>query len=116
MRLIAMDCDGTVSISSGPVQLQDVLALAQTDRVFVIGNRALATLTGLPNAGALRGLDVSGLEYPGGKSQALADWREAYPGMDDYIVVDDQPGQFHGGWPGWHFYLPGAFNAVVLKK
>jgi hypothetical protein len=116
MRLIAVDCDGTVSISSGCVQLQDVLALAQTDRVFVIGNRALAALTGLPNAGALLGLDVSGLEYPGGKTQALADWQAAFPGMDDYIVVDDQPGQYRGGWPGWHFYLPGAFNVMVLGK
>jgi hypothetical protein len=115
MRLIAVDCDGTVNISNGPVSVKDVMALVQTDKVFVIGNKALAQLTGLPNAGALRGMMVSGLDYPGGKSQALRDWKQAFPGMDEYVVVDDSPAQYQEGWDGWTFYLPAQFNREVLR-
>lgn len=112
--LMALDCDGTVAISGGPVSMEVVAEMARKHHVFVVGNKALAQITGLPCSGAIKGLICSGLEYPGGKSQALKDWAELFPQYKMRFVIDDNPAQYEKGWEGWQFFSPQDFIAKVV--
>jgi len=93
--------------------METVALMARNHHVFVIGNKALAQATGLPCSGSIKGLICSGLEYPGGKSQALRDWAELFPQYKVRMVVDDNPAQYEGGWDGWEFFSPEKFMARV---
>lgn len=95
--LVAMDCDGTVDISGGPIPVRLVTDLARRHVVFVIGNPTLAQRTGLPG------------DQTGGKSATLERWKFLHPGLDRYIVVDDTPTQYEQGFRGWEFMLPTEF-------
>lgn len=88
--------------------------LCRDHHVFIVGNKALATLMGAPNAGIMKGLLVSGLDYPGGKSQCLKDWAEMFPQYKMRIVIDDTPAQYLGGWDGWAFFTPTEFMQKVV--
>jgi hypothetical protein len=112
--LIALDCDGTVQIANGPIPMDVVAKLYREHQVFIIGNKALAQLTGAPNAGFHKGLLCSGLEYPGGKSQALRDWAKLYPQFKIRMVIDDNPAQYLDGWEGWQFFSPQEFLDKVV--
>jgi len=97
--VIAMDCDGTVDVSAGPIPLDMVRALAQRHTVFCIGSRTLVNFVSLPWD-----------QHPT-KSAALARWR-LVP-ADRYIVVDDTPAQYSTGWAGWEFFDPLTFRDKV---
>jgi hypothetical protein len=104
MRVIAMDCDGTVDISNGPIPLQLVVDLAKTDIVFVIGNRILADRTGLLWD-----------QHPT-KSDALKRWKENHPEASEFLVVDDNPMQYPWGWSDWKWYFPDEFLKLLNRE
>lgn len=99
--LIAWDCDGTVDISAGPIPLALVRELCEKHICFCIGARTLTNFISIPWD-----------QYPT-KSVALARWKRTYPGLDRYIVVDDTPSQYDGGWEGWEFFSPEEFLKEV---
>lgn len=109
--LVAIDCDGTVEISGGPVtlmQLRNWQVLGH--RVLVIGNVVLQHygFEGVRDQAGPR----SGLEY--GKSRALREWSTAFPGHDRYLVVDDNPAQYAEGIPApWELLSPSAFMGIL---
>ena len=112
--LIALDCDGTVAIAGGPLSMEIVGKLFREHHVFIIGNKALAQQAGAPNAGIIKGLLCSGLDYPGGKSQALKDWAVLFPQYKLRFIIDDTPAQYLGGWDGWAFFTPQEFIEKVV--
>jgi hypothetical protein len=98
--VIAMDCDGTVDISAGPVPLEAVRKLAEKYIMFCIGAQTLVNFVSIP------------WDQAGGKSAALVRWKQ-YVSADRYIVVDDNPAQYQG-WDGWEFYSPQEFKDKIL--
>ncbi|MCI4357368.1 MAG: hypothetical protein L3K18_09605 [Thermoplasmata archaeon] len=96
--LIAVDCDGTVDVSGGPVPLELLKKLSERHTLFIIGNPWLAQhLPGIVP------------DQVGGKSATLKRWKAERPKHDRYIVVDDMPHQYEQGWEGWEFFTPVQF-------
>lgn len=109
--LIAIDCDGCIETpdSAGPIKLSQLIELSKHHHLFIIGDSKLKKHIDLTLSGAVIGIpSLSGISYPLGKSQALRDWKRAFPDYVKYIVVDDNKTQYQG-WDGWEFILPEDF-------
>lgn len=108
--LIAMDCDGTIEGRGGPVPVMLVNKVAFTPghRIVRIGDHVCAVLFPyMEGPEDEHGLPVSGIGY--GKSRYLAELKEKYPTYQQYLVVDDEPSQYSGGWVGWTMMSPQQF-------
>ncbi len=98
-KLFAFDRDSTTENSGGPVKLQTIRNLKEQGHVVVgIGNILLDAEVGIPS-GRL------GLT----KQDSLKQLREAYPRLEDYLVIDDDPSVVAEGWT--HF-SPQEFAAI----
>jgi hypothetical protein len=102
---IALDCDGTcwAGTPPGPISRDLVERLVAAGHVVkMIGNPDRSRQSGFP---VLRPDDRS-------KSLALRQFKESMR-ADRYLVVDDTPGQYPEGWPGWEFLSPQEFLRLV---
>lgn len=101
--ILAIDTDGTLEISKGPVPLSLVRMIATRFPVYAIGNQSCLAFLEIRTPYRNTGIPL------GHKSRALRWIQEQHPLDETRWVVDDTPAQYAEGWEGWEFFSPADF-------
>lgn len=111
MIVFAVDRDATVSTSAGPVPIEWIRRLRETDEVVVraIGNQRLCEEAGIEG---IDGLEATTHAAPSIRAERLRQVEATYPDADAYIHVDDVD-VGADEWPQWTHYSPDAFVRAV---
>ena len=107
MKVYAFDRDSTIDVNKGPVPLEWVQKLTQTEHeVWAIGNQRLKEEANIPGiAEILARLGIERNTTPP-RRERVDMLREVFPEAEEYIVVDDVD---LSDMEGWTYYTPEDF-------
>jgi len=107
MKVYAFDRDLTIDVNQGPVPLEWVKKLTQTEHeVWAIGNQRLKEEANIPGiAEILERLGIETDTIPP-RRERVDMLREVFPDAEEYIVVDDVD---LSDMEGWSYYTPEDF-------